>query len=241
MRAVPLVRCAAIWPFAEVLQKLGIPVDPNLAAAGAPSRALESPDLLMPERPLWVLLDRVRRCEGIPDIGFILGASHRVTDIEGLGPRIRNRPTLLDTLHSFCAVFRSHANNWDYWLEPYAGGVRLCRRSSPIKIGAWPIEQYVTSYLVDVVRMGMAEGVVGGLGMTAGLVHADEQREVDHPQVAVRPLGDRRPTEPVPQLAQHLTGGVPLIGDQQEQIVGFGRHLLDEGLALVVGQELGHR
>jgi AraC-like DNA-binding protein len=60
---------------------------------------------------------------------------------------------LHELLQAFCTKLRAHANHWDYCLIRVKGGVQLRRRSSPIDVGSWPVEQYVVSYLIDLVRM----------------------------------------------------------------------------------------
>ena len=71
---------------------------------------------------------------------------------------------------------------------------------------------------VQVVGVRLAERVVAGLGPAGDRVDADEQREVDDPQVAVRPLVHRRAAEVVAQRAEHLARGRPLVGDDQQQV-----------------------
>lgn len=132
---------------------MGISVDSHFAATGIPAEALEMPDVLLPERPIWALLDGFRQVEGLEDVGFRIGASHRVTDVPGLSGPLAGHVTLLETMRAFCTLLRSHANTWNYWIEPLEDGVRLCRRPTAVNIGEWPMEQYAVSYLVDLVRM----------------------------------------------------------------------------------------
>ena len=79
---------------------------------------------------------------------------------------------------------------------------------------------------VDVVGVRLRERVVARLRAAARLVDADEHREVDDPQVAVRPLVHRRAAEVVAQLAEHLARGDPLVGDDQQQVARLGREAL---------------
>ena len=82
--------------------------------------------------------------------------------------------------------------------------------------------QRVGLELVDVVGVRPGERVVAGLRAARLLVDADEQREVDDPHVAVRALVHRRAAEVVAQRAEHLAGGRPLVGDDQQQVAGLG-------------------
>jgi AraC-like DNA-binding protein len=148
-----MIRSAALAPLARKLTQLGLPLERRVMAAHIPLEALERTDLVLPEAPLWALLDDVRRRDGIPDIGFQLGASHRVTDVEGFSSVVGGHSTLLKTLRAFCGGMQTHANYWDHWIEPTAEGARICRKGSPLLVGHEPVEHYVICYLVDLVRM----------------------------------------------------------------------------------------
>ena len=152
MKAIPAVRSSAFRPIVDGLRGLGLPAEPHLESVGVPLEVIAEPDLIVPERALWALLESVREREGIEDIGFQIGASHHVSDVGNLRALLGGRPTLLSTLHAFCELLTSHASYWDYWLERASGGILLCRRASPIDIGKRVIEQYVVAYLVDLVR-----------------------------------------------------------------------------------------
>ena len=136
---------------------MGIPLAGHFRAAGLPAEALEVTDLVILEKPIWTLLDRIRHREGVEDVGFQIGASHRVTDVIGLRVPLSGHCTLLETMRAFCNLLHCHANSWDYWIERAEGGVRLCRRPTPIDVGEWPMEQYAVSYLVDLVRLATAD------------------------------------------------------------------------------------
>ncbi len=94
---------------------------------------------------------------------------------------------------------------------------------------------------VDVVGMGLAEGVVSGLGPAGGLVDSDEQGEVDNPQITVGALVHRGPAEVVAELAEHLAGGGPLVGDDEQEVAGLGGETLLQLRLLCLGEELGDR
>ena len=153
MQALPVVRASAFRPVVAKLERMGAPAQAHLDRVGVPFELVEAGDAVVPETPLWALFDRVREREGVADVGFQIGASHRVTDIENVAPVVAGHPTLLRTAEAFCALLQSHANYWDFWMEQYPGGARVCRRGSPIAVGRWPVEQYVVSFLVDLVHM----------------------------------------------------------------------------------------
>ena len=70
-------------------------------------------------------------------------------------------------------------------------------------------------------RWGIVNGWWPGFG-PAVLVAADEHREVDDPDVAVRTLVHRRTAEVVAQLAEHLARRRPLVGDDEHEVAGCG-------------------
>lgn len=157
-----MVRASAYWPIVPAMKRIGVPMQQHMAATYVPDEAMSNPDLLLPERPIWDLFDRVREREGIDDIGFIVGASHRVLEIPGLAKPLSGHVSLLQLLTAFCDQLRGHSNCWDYWISPVPDGVKLCRRGSPIDVGRWPVEQYTIGYLTDLVRMSAPKYWVPG-------------------------------------------------------------------------------
>lgn len=148
-----MVRAAAYWPIVPAMKKIGVPVQRHMAAAQVPDEAMSSQELLLPERPVWDLFDRVREIEGVDDIGFQVGASHGVLDVPGLAHPLSGHVSLLQLMKAFCNQLKSHSNCWTYWINRVPEGVLLCRRGSPIDVGKWPVEQYAIAYLTDLVRM----------------------------------------------------------------------------------------
>ena len=107
-------------------------------------------------------------------------------------------------------------------------------------VGLGPHRGRVGLEPVEVVGVGHGERVVGG-HRVAGVVHAVEQREVDHPQVLVGALGDRAAPELDPEGAEHAAGQPVLVGHHQDQVAGAGAGGRHQARPLLVGQELGHR
>lgn len=155
-----MVRAAAYWPIVPAMERIGVPVQRHMRAAHVPDEAMSSPDLLLPERPVWDLFDRVREREGIDDIGFRIGASHRVLEVPGLARPLSGHVSLLQLMKAFCDQLKGHSNCWTYWISRVADGVLFCRRGSPIDVGHWPVEQYAIGYMSDLVRMSAPKGWV---------------------------------------------------------------------------------
>ncbi len=153
VQSIPVLRSTAFHPVLDFLEANSLPVESHFAAVGAPQGSLEELDRLVPERPFWALMGRLRQREGIEDIGFRLGASHRVIDLPNIEPLVTGHATLQRTVEAFCGLLDSHNNAWDFWVEEIPEGLRLCRRSSVFELGAWPLEQYGLSYMVDLIRM----------------------------------------------------------------------------------------
>lgn len=153
MEGIPMLRAAAYWPIIPAMQDIGVPVQRHMAAAHVPEEAMSRPELLLPERPAWELFDRVREIDGVDDIGFRIGASHSVLDVPGLARPLSGHPSLLQLMKAFCNQLKGHSNCWTYWINRVPDGVQLCRQSSPIEVGQWPMEQYAIGYLTDLVSM----------------------------------------------------------------------------------------
>jgi AraC-like DNA-binding protein len=139
-------------PVAKWMRANGLSVATQFETVGLPVELLDEVMKIIPGKHLWALFHNARETEGIVDVGFRIGASHHVTDLPNIASVLNGRPTLYSSMQAFCSLLRSHANYWDYWIEPSANGVRFCRRGPPLDIGCWPVEQYVVSYLIDLVR-----------------------------------------------------------------------------------------
>ena len=153
MQSIPVLRTTAYQPVFEFVEAMGLSAESHFEAVGAPLRGYEEFDRLVPERPLWALLDRLRRHDGIEDVGFRLGASHCAVELPNVVPLLAGHQSLYRTVGAFCDALGSHNSAWNFWLEERPGGLRVCRRRSVFAVGAWAMEQYAVCYMVDVVRM----------------------------------------------------------------------------------------
>ena len=107
-------------------------------------------------------------------------------------------------------------------------------------VGLCPHRHRVGLHPVEVLGLGVTERVVTGARPTGGLVHAHEQGEVHHPHVAVRTLVHGRAPEVVSQLAEHLAGGHPRVGNDEQQISRLRTEALLDCCLFRLAQELRH-
>lgn len=150
-----MVRAASYVPFVRWLASEGLDTDRRLSRVGISSENLYAPDRILPEKPLWDLAHRMRTHDGISDVGFRIGAGHRLSEIDLFATTVCEQPTLLLAVEAFCIEGRRQANYWDLWVEDAGDSVILRRKGSPLDAGREVIEQYVLSYLTDLVRMAV--------------------------------------------------------------------------------------
>jgi AraC-like DNA-binding protein len=154
LKSVPLTRASQLKPFVTTLHRIGVPVERRLEEAKVPLHALQSPNLQIPERPLWVLLDRVSRGEGIPDLGFLIGEQSRIQDIGAFGVMLTQAYTLNDCLRLFVDNIDTHCSDSMFWLQYCDRELHFCRKGTRgIDVGLWPVEQYVVMFMVKLVRL----------------------------------------------------------------------------------------
>ena len=71
MDSIPLISASQLKPFTDVLEQIGCPIKSYLKQVNLPVHILETPDAIIPERPLWHLAELASQKEDIPEFGFL--------------------------------------------------------------------------------------------------------------------------------------------------------------------------
>jgi AraC-like DNA-binding protein len=90
----------------------------------------------------------------VPDFGFLTYAQGGIGDLGSFGESLLDGATSLGgLLRDFCVRVQDHnPSPAQFFLREQRGSLLFCRRSMMLSIGAWPVEQYVYSLMVDLVR-----------------------------------------------------------------------------------------
>lgn len=153
---VPVVRAHHFQTLLRQIEGLGLPTDDLVRESGVDRLACEEPDLVIPEKRMWSVLDGLRAAEGpaMPArAGF--GPRNRVFEL-GLFDR-GDFPTLAALLRRFCAGMRLHTNRSDFFLSLGPDSGTLGRSLPPLRDGAWSVEQYLVSAFIDLVQMASGD------------------------------------------------------------------------------------
>ena len=145
----PIAVFSSRWllPFIEVLDELGVAVEPLLEAANVPLEAVYE-DRVMFEQPIWAFVELAARASRTPGLGF------RVAESTGLDhyPEFVKRLDACPTIAHLVAEVAAESPLSDYRLQRIEGILVFSRRGSPIQVGSWEVEQYAVTLMIQIVR-----------------------------------------------------------------------------------------
>jgi len=160
MSDIPLIRANNFEPVLETLRIIGAPVDRMMADINFPAHILDiAPDSFVPEYPLWCLLEKAGRSQGIENFGYRAATQSSPNNLGEFGKLLcENSSNLYSLLRFFCQTIQQHSTDSRYWLEPAADASKeqtlFCRYGTPsLSTGRWQAEQYVVVVLIQLVRL----------------------------------------------------------------------------------------
>ncbi len=125
---IPLVRAAFSEPIRSKLHEIG--VSPRrFEQVGIPLYAEESPYTFIPERPWWLLLDRLADREGIPDLGLLVGDPIPFSEIRSMSAQLRGAHTLRELVLKFIEAAHYQSSNARFRLVEGQAGAVFCNVS----------------------------------------------------------------------------------------------------------------
>ncbi|WP_225728557.1 MULTISPECIES: AraC family transcriptional regulator [unclassified Nocardia] len=119
-----VIRSAGLRGFRATVAELGGNAEELAAACGLPLAALDTDDLLVPDRAVGAVLELAARRLRCPDLGLRIAERQ---DLDMLGPlalAIRNSPTLADVLECSARYLYLHARSIKVSVEPDPYGDR---------------------------------------------------------------------------------------------------------------------
>lgn len=149
-----MVRAVVFWPFVSFLESEGHGVKRTLEAAKILPDNLRSEDDLLPLQRGCNFLSRVRRAEGIENLGLEVGCGMSLTQFGLLGGLMRQALTLHDLIRRLQRWIPAVSSGARLWLE--ASGrresVNLCLRHSA-GLGREIADAYALFLLIDAIRV----------------------------------------------------------------------------------------
>ena len=151
---LPLLRSCEIQPFVGWLESQGVPVEGLLRRAALPSEPMERPHALVAEVPVWAFAEGAAQSQGIPDLGWRVGAATSGDAVDAFGRVLPGARSLRAGIVAFCREETWNASAADFGLYQTRGAAWFYRNPTPgIEVGADRIEQYVAMMLVQMVRV----------------------------------------------------------------------------------------
>jgi AraC-like DNA-binding protein len=154
MLAIPLVRVFWGRPFLEFFRETGAPVDRYLEEARLAADVDRDPDLALPSRPLYGVLDRLARESGRRDIGLKVGERTRTRELGPFGRRVLAQETLGDAIAAAGKLMPSVHTARRITLSTTGRVARLSSRLEAAQLAPtlWG-DQFALSLLVELVRL----------------------------------------------------------------------------------------
>ena len=145
MAQLPLVPSQWLSPFVRALEDERAPVEQLLRAARLPPALLEPNDYLLAEPPLWEFVEIAAHAGAIEGLGFRTAQSYGLDALNGFGPAIDQ----CTSLSRMVALFAAESPISGYRLVAKGGCCWFARTGSPIRRGAWLVEQFVVTLMIQ--------------------------------------------------------------------------------------------
>lgn len=150
MKPIPLIRAAALRPFAGFLAGIGAPVESLWSRAHLPVSALgDSGDFV----PLFFgvrFAEDAARSQGIDLLGSLVGGDG-VAGLGWLGAQLRRSLTLVEAIRRFQAIQPVWNTGARTWLVKDGSSVRLAQRSRWREAPSRQVDIYLAGLMVEVV------------------------------------------------------------------------------------------
>lgn len=149
------IKAAQAKPFVDTLKRLGAPVELLARQADMPLDAIMQRSGVIGERSLWRFIAFGAKSVNQEFLGYKTAVEHPVTDVADLGGlALRLAPTLESIFEFFIKDVRTEANGADYSLRDDGDNVWFHRKPIfPDSDASWQAEQYVVSFIIQIVRM----------------------------------------------------------------------------------------
>lgn len=152
MTVIPLVRAAAVLPFAAFLEEIGAPLEKLLRDAGLSHGAPLDGEAFLPLELASSFVESAAASQGIPDLGLVVARRGGWEDLGSFGRAVGRATTLERALTLLRDTMRFHSSGAHVWfmLEGPTGRVRQRWR---MRAGRFrQLDLFSTALLIDLVR-----------------------------------------------------------------------------------------
>ena len=153
MRGIPLVRVAAVLPFASFLLEIGAPLEQLWTRAGLSPRSLLDPDGTIPLSMASRFAEDAAASQGVPDLGLVVARRSGLESIGGFGTGIRGARTLQHAIATTRDTVVCHNSGVRYWAVTEGESVRLCLRWRRSADCLRQLDLFSLALMVDLVRL----------------------------------------------------------------------------------------
>jgi AraC-like DNA-binding protein len=122
-RQVHFTRAGTLRPLVRYLDRLGMPVERHLHAAGLSPGLLEHADTLVPFALALGFVGRTVRAEGIDNLGLRAGMATSLADLGTFGRLLSQADTLMEYFSHGCRLIPQVTSAERYWLAAKNGDV----------------------------------------------------------------------------------------------------------------------
>jgi len=145
---LPVVDSAWLTPFLLTLEHSNAPIDAMLDAVKVPRLARKRADLVIAEPPLWAFVDLASKSGGDDGFGFQVAHSAGLETMGAFSLSLARTPTL----RHIAAAFTDVSPGSGFCVRSINKRLCFARSGSGIKRGAWPVEQYVLTIMIQALR-----------------------------------------------------------------------------------------
>jgi len=146
---LPIVDSSWVHPFVAYLRAQNAPVEALLRQSRLPRGVTDRAGVPVAEPAVWEFVGRAAEAGAMPGLGFRVAHDSGLRSVAELTDHLAEVPSLPVAV----GCFQSLAPESGYRLCRRGELAYFCRRGSGILSGAWQVEQYVVSLMIEAVQL----------------------------------------------------------------------------------------
>ncbi len=156
-KPIGVVKAAFAEPFRIAMLNNGIDPEPYLRRNRLPLKPLDDPELQLPVKSFFHLVNQVAIEQGIADFGMQAAQVKPWYEIETMHPALVAQTTLEALLETFCQIASGESNVAAFELQQRDGMCRLQYTSPPYIRNDIQMELYRVTGMIDLIRVFAGE------------------------------------------------------------------------------------
>jgi AraC-like DNA-binding protein len=152
-KPIGVVKAAFAEPFRIAMLNNGVDPEPYFRRNRLPLQALDDPELQLPVKSFFQLVNQVAIEQGIPDFGMQAAQVKPWYEIETMHPVLAAQPTLEALLETFCRIASGESNVARFELQRPDGICHFQYLSPPYINNDIQMELYRISGMIDLIRV----------------------------------------------------------------------------------------